>query len=248
VGRSAFAHKGGIHVSAMMRNEQTYEHIEPGVVGNQRRVLISDLAGRSNVLASAREMGISLDGDQPAAQRAVQTVKELENRGYQFESADASLELLLRRQLGLWEPRFELKSYRVTTEHRGTREPRADATVHVVVGEQEEHTAAEGDGPVHALDRALRKALLPFYPHVQQIHLVDYRVRVVDGAEGTATQVRVLIESADEHGSWTTVGVSANVLEASWEALADSIEYGLARQAGAVLVPGVGQAITAGGS
>lgn len=245
VGRSAFAHKGGVHVSAMMRNERTYEHVEPTLVGNQRRVLISELAGRSNLFASAQEMGLELEGDQPAAQLAVQTVKDLENRGYQFEGADASLELLLRRQLGQWEPRFQLKSYRVNVEHRGTRDPRADATVHVVVGDQEEHTAAEGDGPVHALDQALRKALQPFYPHVRHIHLRDYRVRVLDGAQGTATQVRVLIESADEHGSWTTVGVSTNVLEASWEALADSIEYGLARHAGAVRVPGVGEVVAA---
>jgi 2-isopropylmalate synthase len=155
-----------------------------------------------------------------------------------FEDADASLELLLRRQLGLWRPRFELKSYRVTVDNRGVGDPRADATIHVAVGEREEHTAAEGDGPVHALDRALRKALQPFYPEVERIHLTDYRVRVLDGSQGTGTQVRVVIESADEHGSWTTVGVSPNILEASWEALADGIEYGLARHSGDVLVPG----------
>jgi 2-isopropylmalate synthase len=238
VGRSAFAHKGGVHVSAMMRNDTTYEHIDPASVGNQRRVLISELAGRANLFASAEAMGISLDDNQPAVQRAVETVKRLENEGYQFESADASLELLLRRQLGLWEPRFELKDYRVTLEHRGGVEPHADATIRVVVDNREEHTAAEGDGPVHALDRALRKALQPFYPEIAGIHLTDYRVRVLDGSQGTGTQVRVLIESADSHGPWTTVGVSPNILEASWEALADSIEYGLARHRGAVRVPG----------
>jgi len=227
-----------VHVSAMLRNELTYEHIDPGTVGNLRRVLVSDLAGRSNLYAVASGMGIDLEGDAPAAQQAVQTIKELENNGYVFEGADASLELLLRRQMGLWEPRFELKSYRVTTEHRGNRPPRADATVQLAVGDKEEHTAADGDGPVHALDRALRKALQPFYPGVQQIHLTDYRVRVLEGTEGTSTQVRVVIESADERGTWTTVGVSPNVLEASWEALADSIEYGLARQSGAVKVAG----------
>jgi 2-isopropylmalate synthase len=241
VGRSAFAHKGGVHVSAMMRNDHTYEHIDPGAVGNQRRVLISELAGRSNLYASAEEMGISLDDNQPAVQQAVESVKRLENQGYQFEGADASLELLLRRQLGLWEPRFELKDYRVTTEHRGG-EPRADASIRVVVGDREEHTAAEGDGPVHALDRALRKALQPFYPEIAGIHLIDYRVRVLDGAQGTGTQVRVLIESADANGPWTTVGVSPNILEASWEALADSIQYGLARHRGAVRVPGRSEA------
>ncbi|MPZ15654.1 MAG: citramalate synthase [Chloroflexi bacterium] len=235
VGRSAFAHKGGIHVSAVMRNEHTYEHVDPAVVGNLRRVLVSDLSGRSNLSAAAAQMGISLDDNAPAVQHAVQSVKELENRGYQFEAADASLELLLRRQLGIWTPRFTLLGYRVTVDHRGDAQPRADATIQVVVGDRAEHTAAEGDGPVHALDRALRKALQPFFPDVQRIHLTDYRVRVLDGTQGTGTQVRVLIESADEHGAWTTVGVSPNILEASWEALADSIEYGLARQSGEVV-------------
>jgi 2-isopropylmalate synthase len=238
VGRSAFAHKGGVHVSAMMRNEETYEHVNPALVGNLRRVLISELAGRSNLFSAAAEMGISLDDNAPAAQQAVQTVKEMENHGYQFEGADASLELLLRRQLGLWQPRFQLKNYRVTIENRGDGEPEADATIHVVVDGEEERTSAIGDGPVHALDQALRKALRPFYPEIDRIHLTDYRVRVLDGSEGTSTQVRVLIESADEYGSWTTVGVSPNILEASWEALADSIEYGLARQSGAVRVAG----------
>jgi len=225
-------------VSAMMRNETTYEHIDPAVVGNLRRVLISELAGRSNLYAAAKEMGISLDDEAPAVQRVVQTVKEMENQGYQFEGADASLELLLRRNLGLWEPRFRLNSYRVTIDYHSNGEPRTDATIRVVVGDLEEHTAADGDGPVHALDRALRKALQPFYPGVSDIHLTDYRVRVLDGSEGTSTPVRVLIESADDHGSWTTVGVSPNILEASWEALADAIEYGLARQSGAVHVAG----------
>lgn len=242
VGRSAFAHKGGVHVSAMMRDERTYEHVDPASVGNLRRVLVSDLSGRSNVQSAAAEMGIDLSGDSPSAQQAVQRVKELENQGYQFEDADASLELLLRRQLGLWEPRFALKNYRVTVDQvgdvRGDAEGRAEATIHLMVGEREEHTAAAGDGPVHALDRALRKALQPFYPEVSQIHLTDYRVRVLDGTEGTATKVRVVIESADEHGAWTTVGVSNNVMEASWEALADSIEYGIARSSGDVSVPG----------
>jgi 2-isopropylmalate synthase len=238
VGRSAFAHKGGVHVSAMMRNEHTYEHIDPASVGNLRRVLVSDLAGRSNIFSVAKEMGIDLDDNAPAAQLAVNTVKQLENEGYQFEGADASLELLLRRQLGLWVPRFQLQSYRVTMDKNAHGEPWTDATIRVLVNGQEEHTAADGDGPVHALDRALRKALQPFYPGVSDIHLTDYRVRVLDGSMGTSTQVRVLIESADERGTWTTVGVSPNILEASWEALADAIEYGLARQSGAVAVAG----------
>lgn len=236
VGRSAFAHKGGIHVSAVMRNETTYEHIPPSVVGNLRRILISELSGRSNLQAAARAMGIDLPAGTP--ERVVQRVKELESEGYAFEGADASLELLLRRELGTWEPRFLLKGFRVTVDQDGTGSARADATIRVGVGDSEEHTAAHGDGPVHALDNALRKALLPFYPDVRAIRLSDYRVRVLDGGGATASQVRVAIESADEYGTWTTVGVSANILEASWEALADSIEYGLARQSGDVDVPG----------
>ena len=236
VGRSAFAHKGGIHVSAVMRNEATYEHIDPSRVGNLRRILISELAGRSNLQAAAREMGISLPEGTP--ERVIQRVKELESEGYAFEGADASLELLLRRELGTWKPHFELKGFRVTVDQDGGQTARADATIRVAVGDLEEHTAAHGDGPVHALDNALRKALLPFYPDVRAIRLTDYRVRVLDSEEATAGQVRVVIESADEFGSWATVGVSANILEASWEALADSIDYGLARQTGDVKVAG----------
>ncbi|MBI4212919.1 MAG: citramalate synthase [Chloroflexi bacterium] len=236
VGRSAFAHKGGVHVSAVMRNEATYEHIDPSRVGNLRRILISELAGRSNLQAAAREMGIALPEGTPA--RVIQRVKDLESEGYAFEGADASLELLLRRELGTWKPRFELKGFRVTVDQDGGGAARADATIRVAVGDREEHTAAHGDGPVHALDNALRKALLPFYPEITSIHLTDYRVRVLDTSSATAGQVRVVIESADEFGSWATVGVSANILEASWEALADSIDYGLARQTGDVLVPG----------
>lgn len=236
VGRSAFAHKGGIHVSAVMRNEATYEHIDPALVGNLRRILISELSGRSNLQAAAREMGLALDAGTP--ERVVQKVKELENQGYAFEGADASLELLLRRETGAWRPRFELKSFRVTVDQQGSGEVGADATVRVSVNGREEHTAAQGEGPVHALDNALRKALLPFYPELADIRLTDYRVRVVGSGGDTGSQVRVVIESADEYGAWSTVGVSANILEASWEALADSIEYGLARHSGDVLVPG----------
>jgi 2-isopropylmalate synthase len=236
VGRSAFAHKGGIHVSAVMRNEATYEHIDPAKVGNLRRILISELSGRSNLQAAAREMGLDLGEGTP--ERVVQKVKELENQGYAFEGADASLELLLRRETGTWTPRFELKTFRVTVDQYGSGEVGADATVRVEVNGREAHTAAQGDGPVHALDNALRKALTPFYPELNDIRLTDYRVRVVDSGGDTGSQVRVVIESADEFGAWSTVGVSANILEASWEALADSVEYGLARHSGDVVVPG----------
>ncbi len=236
VGRSAFAHKGGIHVSAVMRNEATYEHIDPAAVGNLRRILISELSGRSNLQAAAREMGLDLGEGTP--ERVVQKVKEMENRGYAFEGADASLELLLRREMGAWTPRFDLQSFRVTVDQHGSGEVGSDATVRVSVKGTEQHTAAQGDGPVHALDNALRKALVASYPELDDIRLTDYRVRVVDAGGDTGSQVRVVIESADEWGAWSTVGVSANILEASWEALADSIEYGLARHAGDVLVPG----------
>jgi 2-isopropylmalate synthase len=236
VGRSAFAHKGGVHVSAVMRNEATYEHIDPAKVGNLRRILISELSGRSNLQAAAREMGLSLPEGTP--ERVVQRVKQLESEGYAFEGADASLELLLRRETGTWTPRFDLHSFRVTVDQHGSGEVGADATVRLSVNGQEEHTAARGDGPVHALDQALRKALLPFYPELKDVRLTDYRVRVVDSGENTGARVRVVIESADELGSWATVGVSPNILEASWEALADGIEYGLARHSGDVQVPG----------
>jgi 2-isopropylmalate synthase len=237
VGRSAFAHKGGIHVSAVARHPETYEHIDPETVGNRRRVVVSELAGRSNLLYKAQVFGIDLPESDAATTRLLQQVKALEFQGYQFEGADASLELLMRRTLGLASPRFELEAFRVTVEKRPDEAPTSEATIKVRVDGRREHTAAEGNGPVNALDNALRKALEEFYPEVRNIRLVDYKVRVLEGEDGTASKVRVLIESADDQGSWSTVGVSTNIIEASWEALVDSLEYGLQRQLGAAPGP-----------
>ena len=236
VGKSAFAHKGGIHVSAVMREASTYEHIDPTLVGNGRRVVVSELAGRSNLLFKAQQFSLDLDEGSPEWQKILQQIKDLEYQGYQFEGAEASLELLMKKSLGLYERLFELEGFRVTVEKRQDGRPICEATIKVYVDGEHEHTAAEGDGPVHALDNALRKALLPFYPALQDIRLTDYKVRVLEAQDGTAAKVRVLIDSADENGSWSTVGVSENILEASWQALVDSIEYGLRRQAGEAAV------------
>ncbi len=232
VGKSAFAHKGGIHVSAVMREASTYEHIDPTLVGNARRVVVSELAGRSNLLYKAQQFALDLAEDSPEWQRILQRIKDLEYEGYQFEGAEASLELLMKKTLGLYERLFDLEGFRVTVEKRQDGRPVSEATIKVYVDGEHEHTAAEGDGPVHALDNALRKALLPFYPALREIHLTDFKVRVLDAQDGTAAKVRVLIDSADENGSWSTVGVSENILEAAWQALVDSIEYGLRRRAG----------------
>ncbi|MDI3281215.1 MAG: citramalate synthase [Bacillota bacterium] len=227
VGSSAFAHKGGVHVSAVMRRPETYEHIRPELVGNQRRVLISELAGASNIRYKAEEYGLSLDTPD-RARTVLETVKLLEHQGYSFEGAEGSFELLLRKALGLHQPRFELLGFRLIVEKREQNgEPLAEATLKLRVGERVVHTAAEGDGPVNALDNALRKALEEVYPRLRQIRLTDFKVRVLDESSGTAAKVRVLIESRDDHRSWGTVGVSTNIIEASWRALVDSIEYGL---------------------
>jgi 2-isopropylmalate synthase len=232
VGKSAFAHKGGIHVSAVMREASTYEHIDPMLVGNERRVVVSELAGRSNLLFKAEQFNLDLDPQSPEWQRILQRVKDLEYAGYQFEGAEASLELLMKKTVGLYQRLFELEGFRVTVEKRQDGAPICEATIKVYVDGEHEHTAAEGDGPVHALDNALRKALLPFYPALADVRLTDFKVRVLEAQDGTAAKVRVLIDSADEAGSWSTVGVSENILEAAWQALVDSVEYGLRRRAG----------------
>ncbi|HEY8370913.1 MAG TPA: citramalate synthase [Thermodesulfobacteriota bacterium] len=232
VGDSAFAHKGGVHVSAVQRNARTYEHIDPAAVGNRTRVLVSDLSGRSNILAKAAEMGIDLAGKDPVVKEVLERIKQLENRGYQFEAAEGSFELLMKRALGRHEPAFELVGFRVINEKRAPNEPTlAEATVMVKVDGQVEHTAAVGDGPVNALDRALRKALERFYPELREVRLVDYKVRILNGRDGTAAVTRVLIESADHEDKWETVGVSENIIQASWEALIDAIEYKIAKEA-----------------
>jgi 2-isopropylmalate synthase len=226
VGDSAFAHKGGVHVSAVERNPQTYEHVAPEVVGNRRRVLISDQAGRANLLAKARELGLEIEDEQ----RVLDELKQLEHDGYEFEAAEASFELLVRRLRGLHTPYFELLGFRVIDEHRGALMPMSEATVKVRVGHREEHMAASGNGPVNALDKALRRALERFYPALAEMRLVDYKVRVINSSlSGTASLVRVLISSSDGRAQWGTVGVSANIVEASWRALFDSVEYKLTR-------------------
>jgi 2-isopropylmalate synthase len=228
VGESAFAHKGGLHVSAVMRKSETYEHINPEVVGNRRRILVSDLSGRSNILYKAKELGIELDPNDKNVQKILNELKKLENQGYEFEGADASFELLVRKILGQYKKHFELKGARIIVEkHRDEEEPISEATVIVQADGVTEHTAAIGNGPVNALDNALRKALEKFYPALREIKLKDYRVRVVSTGKGTDALVRVLIESGDGESDWGTVGVSENIVEASWKALVDSIDYKL---------------------
>jgi len=230
VGRSAFAHKGGIHVSAVKRNPLTYEHIEPEKVGNIRRILISDQAGKSNVLHKAKKFGIEIDSDSPIAASIVAELKDLENQGFQYEGAEASFELLMRRAIGAKPHYFTLKGFRAINSKRNMDEPpETEATIRLEVGGSEVHTVSLGDGPVNAIDRAMRKALTHFYPALEEVELIDYKVRVLSGQQGTGAKVRVLIESKDKHEQWGTVGVSLNIIEASWQALVDSINYKLMR-------------------
>ncbi len=228
VGDSAFAHKGGVHIHAVQKNPATYEHIVPGLVGNRQRMLVSDYAGRSGLLGKAEEYGIRLSKDNVKLKELLETLKELENQGYQFEGAEGSFELLMRKAVGRHKPSFELLGFRVIVEKREAGQaPISEATVTVRVGAAVEHTAAVGTGPVNALDHALRKALEKFYPQLREVTLLDYKVRVLAASRGTASKVRVLIESGDHKEKWGTVGVSENIMEASWQALADSIEYKL---------------------
>lgn len=231
VGDSAFAHKGGIHVSAVMKRPETYEHMKPELVGNSHRVLISDLAGKSNILRKAKEFNIHIEPDSPQLQDMLNTLKDLEHQGFQFEGAEASFELLLKKALGLHRKFFDLIGFRVIVEKRKEGElPLSEATIMMKVGGKTEHTAAQGTGPVNALDNALRKALDKFYPELKEVKLHDYKVRVLTAGKGTSARVRVLIESGDEKNRWGTVGVSENIIEASWQALVDSIEYKLLKE------------------
>ncbi|TAJ08253.1 MAG: citramalate synthase [Nitrospirae bacterium] len=228
VGDAAFAHKGGVHIHAVQKNPATYEHIIPEKVGNRQRMLVSDYSGRSGLVGKAEDYGIKLSKDNPKLQELVATLKDLENEGYQFEGAEGSFELLLRKAVGKHKPSFELLGFRVIVEKRHAKEPSiSEATVMVKVGDVIEHTAAVGAGPVNALDHALRKALEKFYPQLAEVKLLDYKVRVLAATQGTAAKVRVLLESGDHKEKWGTVGVSENIMEASWQALADSIEYKL---------------------
>ncbi len=228
VGESAFAHKGGVHVSAVQRNPKTYEHIEPSRVGNRRRVLLSDLSGTGNILMKAKEFGVNLEKKDPVVKKLVQDLKELENQGFQFEGAEASFEILMKKAQGRYKNFFRLVGFRVLdekTSHDAT--PHAEATIQVEVDGLKEHTAARGVGPVNALDNALRKALERFFPQIKEVQLIDYKVRVLPSQRGTASKVRVLIESTDGKRKWGTVGVSENIIQASWMALVDSLEYKL---------------------
>ena len=223
VGRSAFTHKGGVHVNAVMKNPRTYEHIPPESVGNRRRVLVSELSGKSNLLYKAREMGITMNNEE--AVQILQKIKALEYNGYYFEGAEASLQLLIERMRGIYKPPFTLETARVVIELLPDREPITEATVRIRVGDREIHTASAGNGPVNALDLALRKALRNIYPQLEDVKLVDYKVRVLESTRGTAAKVRVLIESAGNSRRWGTVGASTNIIEASWNALVDSLGY-----------------------
>jgi 2-isopropylmalate synthase len=226
VGNAAFAHKGGIHVSAIMKDSKTYEHISPALVGNKQRILVSELAGQSNIISKAQELGLDVNANNDKTKQIMERIKELEHQGYQFEGADASLELLLRDAFGEMKEIFKLESLKLIVE-KNNGHMNAEAIVKVNVEGQTVYTAAEGNGPVNALDNALRKALEQFYPSINNIHLADYKVRVIDEKDATAAKVRVLIESTDFNNTWNTVGVSSNVIEASWEALVDSIRYAL---------------------
>ncbi len=227
VGPSAFAHKGGMHVHAVSKVASSYEHIDPAQVGNERRVLVSELSGRSNIIALATKL--NLQDDKALMDRVLQTVVDLENKGFQFEAAEASFDLLVRKLAGTHTPHFELVQYHTSVVSRGG-EPVTEATIKLIVNDRIRHEVAEGDGPVNALDAALRKALNGSFPTLNEMHLVDYKVRVINSDAATAASVRVVIESRDETDTWGTVGVHENVIEASWQALVDSIEYKLCKE------------------
>jgi len=225
VGKSAFAHKGGVHVAAMRRSAQSYQHVEPELVGNKMRVVVSDLSGRGNLLSKAEEHGVEVEGEEVVS--VLNDVKDLESRGFSFEAAEASVTMMLKRQEYGYKPPFELVDFFVNVEHRQGRGIFAEAMVKVRVQGELLHTAAEGNGPVNALDNALRKALLGYYPQLRNFHLSDYKVRILDSDHGTEAITRVLIDTRNSTTRWSTVGASTNIIEASWRALADSMEYGL---------------------
>ena len=228
VGRSAFAHKGGVHVAAMRRCKTSYQHIDPALVGNECRVVVSELSGRGNVLSKAEELGLAVESG--AEVGVLDRIKAGEARGFSFEAAEASVALMLRRSAPDYQPPFRLLEYKVMVGRRERADDMdtfAEATIKIAVGDQILHTAAEGNGPVSALDAALRKALCPAFPALERTHLADYKVRILDGADGTAATTRVLVDHVDGARRWSTVGASPNIIEASWHALADGIEYGL---------------------
>ncbi len=229
VGRNAFAHKGGMHVAGVLADERTFEHIDPALVGNGRNMLPSELSGRGTIVAKAQEMGLTVDDG--AVRGILSRLKELEHYGYHFEVADASFQLLVEREIGVYEPLFELESFRVITEKRADGRVETEATVKLFHGGERLVATAEGNGPVHALDSALRLALADRVPEIDAIELVNFKVRILDEGQGTAATTRVLLDSSDGHDSWGAIGVSENIIEASWEALLDSIEHGVRRMA-----------------
>ena len=226
-GSSSFAHKGGVHINAVMKNPKTYEHIEPALVGNRRRILVSELAGKTGVLIRAKDLELDLSKEDPQTKKILKLLQNLEHRGYHFEAAEASFDLLMKRALKKYKRFFDLEGFRVVVEKHSDKKITSEAIIKLKVKGAKEHTAAEGDGPVNALDNALRKALKDFYPTLSKMHLSDFKVRVLDEKAGTAAKVRVLIQSQDESDTWSTIGVSENIIEASWQALVDSIEYKL---------------------
>jgi 2-isopropylmalate synthase len=229
VGSSSFAHKAGLHVSAIVRRPDAYEHVDPNLVGNGTRFVVSELAGKSTLEMKAKELGLELDGK--ALNDVVGQLKELEHRGYHFEAADGSLELLMRTASGWQQPFFRLESFRVLVEHRASGEFTTEATIKLWVGDERIIATGEGNGPVNALDTALREAIGDRFPELAQVHLTDYKVRVLDTQKGTGAVTRVLLDSTDGDRSWSTIGVSENIIEASWQALVDSIAYGLLKSA-----------------
>lgn len=227
VGMSAFAHKGGVHVSALLKDYKTYEHIKPELVGNQRRVLVSELSGMSNLLYKYRELNFQIDQQSAEDRRILEEIKQMENKGFQFEGAEGSFVILLRKAFNGYHEPFSLEGLRLITEIKENNPAYSEAIIKMKIGDRVVHTAAEGNGPVNALDNALRKALEEVYPGIRSMHLTDYKVRVLDEKDGTGATVRVHIETSDGKRTWGTVGVSQNIIEASWQALVDSVAYGL---------------------
>lgn len=232
VGESAFAHKGGMHINAVMKNTHSYEHIDPALVGNHRRMLVSELGGKTGILLRAKALELDLAKDDPKTKKILEMVQKLEHEGYHFEAAEASFELLMKNAFNKYDKFFELEGFKVVIEKISDRKITSEAVIKLKVKGVKEHTAAEGDGPVNALDNALRKALKEFYPTLSQMHLSDFKVRVLDEKVGTAAKVRVLIESKDKDDIWDTIGVHENIIEASWQALVDSVEYKLLKDSG----------------
>ena len=227
VGKSAFAHKGGVHVSAIMKNPRAYEHMDPGKIGNVRRVLVSEQSGKSNIIYKAEELGVDLGDDTVKQRQIVASIKDLEDDGFEFDAAEGSLKLIMEKLTEQYKSSFDLESFRVVVEKDKERPCYSHAMIKIRVGKTTEITSAEGDGPVSALDNALRKALSAMYPQIDDMHLVDFKVRVIDGSEGTDAKVRVLIESRDTNNVFSTIGVSEDIIEASWQALSDSFQYKL---------------------